>query len=104
MKSLLKRYWWLLLLTIVVMIFKFLPHKLPFLEKIEKAGYESGDASAYDPLKRISQLNIEDVSLKGFIPVVQVKNHVTSFKEIPLAEGDAYEPRVSLAAARTAER
>jgi hypothetical protein len=35
MISVLKKYWWLIALTIAVLIFKLLPDKLPFLEKID---------------------------------------------------------------------
>jgi hypothetical protein len=35
MTSILKKYWWLIILAIAVLIFKVFPDKLPFLEKIE---------------------------------------------------------------------
>jgi len=95
MKHVLKKYWWLFLLIVFVLIFKFFPDKLPFLEKIQKPPDTLSDSSTHDPLTQINKINIEESSLKGFIPAIQIINHVTVFKEIPVADGEAYEPRVS---------
>ncbi len=95
MKLLLKKYWWLLVLIISVLVFRFFPDKLPFLQKIQKPPDTAADTSTHDPLSAINSINIEDVSLKGFVPAIQVTNHVTASKEIPLPDGSASDLRVS---------
>jgi hypothetical protein len=98
MKLLLKKYWWLLLLAIIVLSYKFFPDKLPYIPfsyKLQKQPDTIADRATHDPLTEINKIDIKESSLKGFVPAIQVAYHVTAIKELPLIDGEAYEPRVS---------
>ncbi len=96
MAPILKKYWWLVLLVIAVLILKLFPDKLPFLEKIERSKTNTPSSMSVSDGRPALGDNFElhPNNRVSYLAVTSVKYTVKSPATFTM-DGEAFEPKVS---------